>query len=136
MKNILLFTFVVISNVVFAGTITTKIDLGRKSKDCKGLGVCNTESTNDLLTAKLVYSPEAQKLKFIFDNDFIANISDVIAYNCLIEIFIQEEDYMFSKAQSDKLGSSQLLVFPKGSYAIVFQNNSWVLTVDKVKFME
>ena len=136
MKNILLFTFLVITNMVFAGTITTKIDLGRKSKDCKGLGVCNTESTNDLVTAKLVYTPEVQKLKFIFDKDIIANVSDVIASNCLIEIFIQEEDYMFSKAQSDKLGSSQLLVFPKGSYFIVFQNNSWVLTVDKVKFME
>jgi hypothetical protein len=122
--------------MVFAGTITTKIDLGRKSKDCKGFGVCSTESTNDLVAAKLVFTPEAQKLKFIFDKDFIVNVSDVIASNCLHEIFIQEEDYLFSKAQSEKLGSTQLIVLPKGTYTIISYNNSWILTIDKVKFLE
>ena len=61
--------------MVFAGTITTKIELGRKSKDCNGLGICNTESTGGLIECKLLFTQDVNQMTFTFGPDFIENES-------------------------------------------------------------
>jgi hypothetical protein len=122
--------------MVFAGTVTTKIELGRKSKDCNGLGICNTESTNGLIECKLLFTQEINQMTFTFGSDFIENVSENIAANCRKEQFVLDEDYIFTKIQSEKLGSSKLIVLPKGSYIIVSKNNVWVLTIDKLKYID
>lgn len=136
MKNVLLFSLVFYTHMVFAGTVTTKIELGRKSKDCNGLGICNTESTNGLIECKLLFTQEINQMTFTFGSDFIENVSELIAANCRKEQFVLDEDYIFTKIQSEKLGSSKLIVLPKGSYIIVSKNNVWVLTFDKLKFID
>lgn len=103
--------------------IKIKVNFGRKSKNCRGFGICSltAELEFDFLSLIFTYGkPDREDLELYITEEGLKNMGNMIVDNNLII----EENYVIDMEQSKKLGFSKEYTITNGTYAIKFDKET------------
>lgn len=119
--------------------VKTKWTIGRKSKNCRKLGICklkevkpyikfetknaNLNQNSDLegreISAFVSVSPSRDAFSFLVDEENLGYVQDYFGGNKLI----LEEDYLLEPEESTDLGVEQNFILKAGEYEFIFDEN-------------
>ena len=104
--------------------LNIRLELGRRSKDCRGLGICDISfGLNSNALARII--PKSDILQVEFPMEFVKNNPHQFEN----DIFILEEDLEISDETSRELGSTRPLLIPKGKYELESTEYSLVINI-------
>ena len=107
-------------------TINCRIEWGRKSKDCRGFGICAIIMDIDISEAiEARYNPDRNLLQLRIPAELARKYADQFESGTLI----MEEDFIFTDELSKELGATHQLRIREGEYPIENKAKSVIINI-------
>ncbi|TAH42794.1 MAG: hypothetical protein EYC69_04285 [Bacteroidetes bacterium] len=106
-------------------SFSVHIEFGRRSRDCRGLGICWFVFKDFDVNATARLQPNKNQLQILFPMEFVKTNPAQFEN----DVFIQEEDFQLPKETSFTLGSDRPLLIPKGEYSLRRSDKGMILNI-------
>jgi|SRR5690554_4194992 len=118
-----------------SGSVAVSWSIGRKSRNCQGIGICKREKTIVKLEDLTIDVEELIKTFSFYSNVIVKDENnlllevDPISAECIEALYgkssiILEEDFVFEKDGFEELGLNEDFIMPTGEYELTFNNST------------